>query len=108
MEKKNQSEKHQQSLLDALISDVVSEIPLEDIVRFANLAEDEVEVLKAVLARFLSYRIEKLDEPVNDELLEECRERSGDNSLDDAGVSSLILTELWKLLRDTHRVRVVK
>jgi len=77
-------------------------------VRFANLAEDEVEILKAVHAKFLSYRLEKLDEQVNDELLEKCRSKSGDNSLDDAGASGFILTELWKRIQETHKLRVVK
>jgi hypothetical protein len=104
----NQSDKQPQSLLDALITDIIAEIPLEDRVRFANLAEDEVQVLKAVLAKFLNYRLERLDEQVNDELLKECREKSGDNSLDDAGASGLILKELWKRLMETHRLRAVK
>jgi hypothetical protein len=104
----NQSNKQSQSLIDALIADIIAEIPLEDMVRFANLAEDEVEVLKAVLGKFLNYWLEKLDEQVNDELLEECREKSGDISLDDAGASGFILTELWKRLIETHKLRVVK
>jgi len=108
MKKDNQSEKNQQSLMGALISDIISEIPLEDIVKFANLAEDEVQVLEAVLCKFINYRLEKLDEPVNDELLEECRERSGDKSLDHIGAAGFILTELWKRLRETHKLRIVK
>ena len=104
----NQSEKDTQSLLDALITEIIAEIPLEDKVRFANLEGDEIQVFEAVLAKFLNHRLEKLDEPVNDELLEECREKSGDNSLDDAGASGFILTELWKRLQETHKLRAVK
>jgi AcrR family transcriptional regulator len=104
----NQSEKDTQSLLDALITEIITEIPLDDKVRFANLDEDEAQVLEAVLAKFLNYRLEKLDEPVNDELLEECREKSGDNSLDDAGASGFILKELLKRLRETHKLRIVE
>ena len=81
---------------------------LEDRVRFANLSEDEVQVIEAVLAKFLNQRLEGLDEKVNDELLKECKERSGDNSLDDAGASGFILKELWKRLRETHKLRIVE
>ena len=108
MEKENQFDKHQQSLMDELISDIISEIPLEDIVKFANLADDEVQGLKAVLGKFINYRLEKLDEQVNEDLLNECRMRSGDESLDNAGAAGFILTELWKRLQDTHKVRIVK
>jgi hypothetical protein len=101
MKKKNQPDQLQQSLLDALISDIIDGIPLEDRVKFANLSEDEVQVIEAVLAKFLNQRLEGLDEQVNDELLKECKERSGDNSLDDAGASGFILTELWERLRET-------
>jgi hypothetical protein len=106
--KMNKSDKNQQSLLDALITDIIAEIPLDDRVRFANLSEDEVQVLEAVLAKFLNYRLEKLDEQVNNELLKECREMSGARSLDDVGAAGFILAELWKRLRETHRVRAVK
>ncbi len=108
MEKMNQTNKHTQSLLDALITDIIAEIPLEDRVKFANLAEDEVQVLRAVLAKFLNYRLEELDEQVNEGLLEECRERSSDESLDDAGGAGYILTEVWKRLIETHKLKVVK
>jgi hypothetical protein len=104
----NQSNKYTQSLLDALINDILDEIPLEDMVRFANLAEAEVEVLEAVLSKLITYRLEKLDDRVNEDLLQECIERSGDNSLDDAGASGFILTELWKRLRETHKLRIVE
>jgi hypothetical protein len=95
-------------ILDSLITDIIAEIQLEDKVRFANLSEDDVQVLEAVLGKFLKYRLEKLDEPVSDELLEECRERSGDKSLDDTGAAGFILTELWKRLRKTHKLRIVE
>jgi hypothetical protein len=108
MKKQNQPDKHQLSLLEALISDIIAGISLEDRVRFANLSEDEVQVIEAVLAKFLKQRLEGLDEQVNDELLKECKERSGDNSLDDAGVAGYILTELWKRLRETHKLRIVE
>jgi len=108
MEKENQSDKHQQSLIDTLISDIIAEIPLGDMVRFANLAEDEVQVLEAVLGKFINYRLEKLDEQVNEDLLNECRMRSGDESLDNAGAAGFILTKLWKRLQETHKLRIVE
>jgi hypothetical protein len=96
------------SLLDALITELVDELPFESRVRAANLDEDEIKLLEAVLGKFLTYRLEKLDEQVNEELLKECIARSGDESLDDVGASAFILKELWKRLRETHKLRVVE
>ena len=104
----NESDKPLQSLLNALINDIITEMSLENKMRIANLAEDEIQVLEAVLGKFLNYRLEKLDEQVNNELLEECRERSGDNSLDDIGAASFILSELWRRLQETHKLKTVK
>lgn len=96
------------SLLDALISDLIDELPLESRVRAANLDEDELRVLEAVLCKFLTYRLEQLNKQVNEELLNECIARSGDESLDDDGASAFILKELWKRLRDTHKLKVIR
>jgi hypothetical protein len=96
------------SLIDALITDILDEMPLEGLVSVADLGEDEFRVLELSQGRYIRYRIDNLSETGNEELLKECRERSGDKSLDDAGASAFVLKELWKRLRETHRLRVVK
>jgi hypothetical protein len=104
----NQPDKHSRSLIEALITDIIAEMPLEGKVRFANLAEDEVQILEAVLGKFLNYRLEKLDEKVNEELLKECRAKSGNKSLDHSRAAIFILKELWNRLRETHKLRVME
>jgi hypothetical protein len=94
----DQSDKHSQSLLDALINDLIDEMHLDARARVANLDDNELRVLESILGKFLTYRLEKLDEKVNEELLKECMARSGDESLDDAGASAFIIKELWKRL----------
>ena len=104
----NQTDKYSQSLIEALITYIIAEIPLEDKVRFANLAENEIQVLEAILSKFVNYRLENLDENVNEELLKECRAKFGDKSLDHSGAAVFILKELWNRLRDTHKLRIVE
>ena len=106
--KNNNIHQNSDSLLDALITDLIEELPLESRVKAANLDEDEVRVLEAVLAKFLTYRLDQLNEQVNEELFKECVARSVDISLDDAGAAGFILKELWKRLRETHKLRVVE
>jgi len=74
----------------------------------ANLDQDDLRVLEAVLAKHIRYSLEQFKEQENDDLLKECRERSGDESLDHAGASVFVLRELWKRLKETHRLRMVK
>jgi hypothetical protein len=60
------------------------------------------------MGKFMKYMLGQLNEQGNIELLKECRDRSGDESLDDADASVFILKVIWKNLRETHRIRVVK
>lgn len=104
----SQNNKSSQGILYEFITDLISDFPLEERVRIANLDQDDLKVLEAIFSKFIGNSLEQLKEQGNDELLEQCREMSGDKLLDDAGACGFILTELWKGLRDTHRVRVVK
>jgi hypothetical protein len=45
---------------------------------------------------------------VNKKLLKDCIKQSGNETLDEAEAASYILKELWKRLRETHKLRVVK
>ena len=90
----NPSSKTPQSLLDALITDLIDEMHLDARTRVANLDDTELKMLEAVLAKFLNYRLEKLGEQVNKEMLKECIERLGDESLDDVEAAGFILKEL--------------
>ena len=106
--KMNESDKQPENLLDALITDILDDLTLEERVGVADLNEDELRVVELTMGKFMKYRLEQLSEQGNDELLKECRERSGDKSLDDAGASVFLLKEIWTHIRETHRLRVVK
>ena len=77
-------------------------------VSIADLDEDELRVLELTMGKYMKFRIEQLNEQGNDELIKECRKRSGDESLDNAGATAFILKEIWKTTRETHRIRVIK
>jgi hypothetical protein len=46
--------------------------------------------------------------PRNNKLLESCREVAGDKYLHWDQAASVVIKELWKKLRETHKLRVVK
>ena len=104
----NKSDKHPESLLDALIISIVNDLTLDERLSIADLNEDELRTLQLVMGKYMKFRIEQLSEQGNDELLKECRNRSGNESMDDAGASVFVLTEIWKHIRETHRLRVIK
>jgi hypothetical protein len=104
----NENDQNDLTLLDALITQVISELPLEARVSIANLDEEELRILELVQGKYLKYMLDQLTDQGNDELLKECRERSGDMSMDDVAASVFILREIWKQLRETHQLRVIK
>ena len=104
----NKSDNHPESLLDALIISFLDDLTLQERVSIADLKEHELKILQLVMGKYMKYRIDQLSVPGNSELLKECQEKSGDKSLDDVGASVFILKQIWKRLRETHRLRVVK
>jgi len=94
--------------VDAVVDDIIDEMPLDDKVRTANLDKDGLLVLQLALGKYLRYLLENQSEDVNIKLLKDCIKQSGNETLDKAEAASYILKELWYRLQETHRLRVVK
>ena len=94
----NRDNKNNSKLLDSLLVDILDDLPKEALFGVANLDESKFRGLQLVQGQFLKYRLKQFSEQRRDKLLEECRERSGDSSLSDAGASRFILRELWQQL----------
>jgi hypothetical protein len=103
-----QPNKHNLNTIDAVIDDIIAEMPLDDRVRTANLDEDGVLVLQLALGKYLRYLLNNQSEGVNKKLLKDCIKHSGNQTLDKAEAPLYILKELWNRLQETHRLRVVK
>jgi hypothetical protein len=104
----NQSDKHKPNTVDAVIEEIIAEMPLDDRVRTANLDEDGIAVAQLALGKYLRYLIENQSEDVNEKLLKDCIKQSGNETLDEDEAALYILKELWNRLRETHRLRAVK
>ena len=96
------------TFLDALIIDIIDGLTTEERFSIADLDEDELKTLELVMGRYMKFRIAQLSGPGNDELLQECRKKFGDESMDDAGATVFVLKEIWNQLRNSHKIRVVK
>ena len=68
-----------------IVDEIISEMPLEERVSLANMKKKNVEVLQGVFDLYIRSKIEVDDEEYAD-----------------------IMNELWKRIRETHLMRVVK
>jgi hypothetical protein len=102
------SDRHNPNTVDQIVNEIISELPLDDRVRTANLDEDGIIVLQLALGKYLRYLIDNQSEDVNKKLLKDCIKQSGNETLDEAEVATYILKELWNRLQETHRLRAVK
>ena len=62
--------------------------------------------MSQVLTLFIDSKLG--DSTVNRALFEDCRVRSGNPGLNEAEASKVIIEVLWRKVRETHRLRMVK
>ena len=103
----NQSDHKIYDTADAVVEDIIAEMPLDDRVKVANLDEDGLIVLQLGLGKYLQYLIGKQSETVKHKLLEDCIKQSGNEALDEAQAAFYFLKEIWLRLRETHLLRIV-
>ena len=83
----------------------VAQLPLKDKTAITKL--DEANLINLRFSLGLSIRNQFLY-PRNEKLLESCRDVSQDKFLHWDQASSVIIKELWKQLKKSHKIRVVK
>ena len=77
--------KHSQDTIFQIVDEILSEMPLEERVSLANMKKKDVEVLQGVFDLYIRSKVDPEDEEYEH-----------------------IIHELWKRVRETHRLRVVK
>jgi hypothetical protein len=97
----NQSQYNPRSV-DEVVDQIIADFSLRDKVETANLAEEDLYIIKAVLGIYVG---EKVDEwLINNELHSDL----SNDLIDAAEASKTILEKIWERLRETHRLRVIK
>jgi len=74
-----------QDNISQIVDEILSEMPLEERVSLANMKQKDVEVLQGVFDLYIRNKIDPEDEEYEN-----------------------IMHELWKRVRETHRLRGVK
>ena len=93
--------------VDEVVDEIIAELTLAEMVGTADLDENEFRVLELTLGKYIRHRLDQMDVAVNQKLMEDCLEKSG-KSLNDVDAATVILKEIWKRLRKTHKLRAVK
>ncbi len=102
--------RHRENTLPKTVDEAVDRLSailsLRDKTTIAHLEEDKMPLLRAALGNTVKNRLDAwCTEPA---LLKSCMHRSGKKNLDREDASRVILEELWKTLKKTHVLRIVK
>jgi len=77
--------KHSQDTISQIVDEIISQMPLEERVSLANMKKKDVEILQGIFDLYIRNKIDPEDEDYEN-----------------------IMHELWKRVRETHLLRVVK
>jgi hypothetical protein len=93
------------SVADA-VGRLISDLPLKDKIAIARMEEADLIALRLSLGEYIRDKFGLWSG--NKPLMEACRTASGKQELHAEDASTLIITALWKRLRETHLMRAVK
>ena len=104
-ERESETKSQQAKTVDEAVDRVIAELSLKDKTIIANMDESDLSNLHFSLGLSIRNKFLYLK---NELLLESCRFVSKDNYLDWDQASAVITKELWKKLKETHKLRVVE
>lgn len=88
------------------VENLIFGLSLKEKKDIANMEEDELFRLQSILGNYIRDHFGLWSG--NDRLMQACRSVSGDNDLRENDASAVIINALWKRLRKTHSLRVLK
>ena len=95
------------NLVDEIVDGIIAELPLETRVKAANLSQIDFQAIKLMVTGYIWNRVDQMHPVLKKELKRDCLERSG-VSLDNFDPATVILRELLRRLRVTHKLGDVK
>ncbi|MBL7177731.1 MAG: hypothetical protein ISS66_18070 [Desulfobacteraceae bacterium] len=92
--------------IEEAVDALIAELPLRNKTTIANMKDEELIYLHPTLVRYIQDKFGLWHE--NSELLKSCCSFMEVGYLNADDVSAIIITRLWKKLKETHILRVVK
>jgi len=92
--------------VDEAIEDIIGDMDLSNKVALANLSEEDLVPLQLSLGLYIKEKLKiwSVNEALEQSYIEACREEA----LDESNPAAVIITKIWKKLRETHKLRVVE
>jgi len=91
--------------VEEAIESLIKDLSLKDRATIANMEESELNTLDYNLGKYIRHQFGLCSG--NNDLMKSCCSIAGRIDVDNDEASSIIITELWKRLKDTHKLRIV-
>ncbi len=88
------------------VEDILGDMDLSNKVALANLSEEDLIPLQLSLGLYIKEKLKIWS--VNKALEQSCIEACKDEGFDKSNPVAVIITKIWKKLRETHKLRVVE
>ena len=92
--------------VDEAVDRLISQFPLRDRTEIAKMSKEDLGGLHVSLGKYIRNQFGLWAE--NKELMKSCCSVSGEDALHQDDAASVIVNELWKILRETHSLRAVE
>ena len=92
--------------VDEGVDKLIADLPLKDKTTIANMAEKDLMTLQFTLGSYIGSEFGVWTG--NAELLYSCKRAAGDMLVDPDYAPIVIIEKLWKWLRESHRLRIVR
>lgn len=92
--------------VDEAVRRLIADLPLKDKTTIANMAEKDLMTLQITLRSYIGSEFGVWTG--NADFLHSCKRAAGDVHVDPDHAPTVIIEELWKRLRESHRLRIVK
>jgi hypothetical protein len=103
MQKKNEPDS---SPVQEIVDDLIAGMSLRERSVFADLTEEQLLPLQLTLTKYIAEKL--ITTTVKEEVLEDCMKIAEDEDLTEYEAAAVILWVMWKRLRETNKLRVVK
>jgi hypothetical protein len=91
---------------DEAVGIILNDMSLKNRTAMANLREEELPSLQLTLGLYIKRRLDQW--PYDEAFAASCIAAAREEGMDESNLSIVMIRKLWKKLKETHRLRVVK
>ena len=92
--------------VDQAVDRLIGKLPLKDKTTIANMTEDDLITLQFTLGTYIGREFGIWSD--NDDLMSSCCAIAKTDKIHEDTASTIIIEELWRRLKESHKLRVVK